>query len=138
MTTERELNEALAKLIGFQDLADKESGVSPFQSYQLLDGSREYLIPDFTHDFSACSKYLVPWVRAELGVTKVSFSYLGESIRCLLLGGFQARDELSHAYIEKGSEALALCRAVENLHNSLSSLQSNRVSVQQDRERYYG
>ena len=57
-----------------------------------------------THKPQQPVKYAVLEVRKRYGVTKIVFSYLGDTVVCSLMGGFEASEELSRSGLGQSDE----------------------------------
>jgi hypothetical protein len=101
--TDKELNERLALKVGFKD-----KSTSLLTIWELPHKSWVSDLPDFTHDFNACLKWIVPVLR-ERGLYEIQFKYiLGGDIDCYL---FPLNLKWVNAHAK--TESLAFCLAAD-------------------------
>ena len=115
MSDEQELKRKLAERAGF---TYREVGVymgetldTPIIQWDSPDGRRNIMLPDFPHSLDACFKWLVPEVDKNFKVQSIQFYYHKDGVECWVVTAL----ECYVGSADKKEEALALCRAIEQL-----------------------
>ncbi len=107
-----DLNEKLAILAGYKQLAFNDSPETPSPLWDAPDGRKGVFCPDYTHDLTACFEDIKPLL-TERGIDDIGFVYRDDgTVICFLSGkGDDLWNGEADPEVDKNIEALAFCEA---------------------------